>query len=118
MYQTVRRVSACALAVGFVLAAVATASADQHRIQSWGIVMSRDLSAGTLGIDDRVYRVTSQTRFRDVDGAVIAFDGFAVFDVHAGVFALSDATKVEYVARRTRAGWVLESVQLVDELPH
>jgi len=116
-YRT-RLAGACAVLVLIAGLSTGAWAADEKKFKGFGIVMARSVADGTLEIDGRSYRVSATTTFRDQDGAVITFDGFPIFDVHQGLFAVDDATKVEFVARRQSSQWVLESVALIDTLPN
>ena len=111
------------LLVGLLLAGQlgpgsAVADDDEPRFRGFGVVWSRDDAKSTLEIDGRSYRVTPSTVFHDRDGKPIEFGAFPIFDVHAGIVALEDATKADFVARRDSSGPVLESVRLTDRLPN
>lgn len=111
--------SAAILLVTFVIGSLwlASPAAAQGAEKGWGIVMSRDVSKSTLEIGDRVYRVTSQTVFKNRDGSLSTFETLEVFDVHQGLFRIDDATKVEFVSVETSRGPELQSVKVVAELP-
>jgi hypothetical protein len=108
-----------AAAVVVLLALSSAMAGAAEPMRAWGIVMERDLRASTLQVDERTYQVSATTVFKDLDGQVITFETLPVFDVHQGLFSLEDATKVEITARPARNGqWVLESVRMIDRLPH
>lgn len=119
MRSFMRSTGRLAAAVVALLALSSATAGAVEPIQAWGIVMARDLKASTLQVDERTYQVASTTVFKDLDGQLITFETLPVFDVHQGLFRLDDATKVEVIARRSRDGqWVLESVRMIDHLPH
>jgi len=111
-----KSVVAMLAALGLVLSVAATAGTVE-RERSWGIVMSRDIDARTLEIDGITYQVTTTTTFKDLEGGLIRFEDLEIFDVRKGLFNLKDATIVEFVTRKVKKIWVLDSVHRVAQLP-
>lgn len=107
-------IGAAALLLAVQGAAGASEAVELH---SFGIVMGRDLAARTLEIDGVHYRVSPRTIIKDLEGNAIGFEELEIFDVHQGLFAIQDATCVEYAARQISGQWTLEYVRRVPKLP-
>ena len=106
-----------ALGATALLVASTAPSLAAESVRDWGIVMARDLEAHTLSIDDTTYKVVPGTTFKDLEGKLIDFASLEIYDVHQGIFAIRDATLVEFVARMDGGVWYLVSVERVRELP-
>ena len=116
MIRSIRRTH-LALVCGTLLLA-GSAVASESTIGQ-GIIMQRDVTAQTLQIDGRTFRVSSSTTFTDVDGSPLEYEKFFIFNVYDGVFRLSDATRAQYQASRPnpKGPWELDSVTLIETIP-
>ncbi len=108
---------AFSLVLGLLFVVSAEASGESTLGQ--GIIMKRDLTARTLQIDGRTFKVSSSTIFTDVDGSPLEYETLFIFNVYDGVFKLSDATRAQYQATRTgpKSPWELDSVTLIETIP-
>ena len=116
MIRSIRRTH-LALALGtLLLTSFAVAS---ESIVGQGIIMQRDVTAQTLQVDGRTFKVSSSTTFTDVDGSPLEYETFFIFNVYDGVFRLSDATRAQYQASRPnpKGPWELDSVTLIETIP-
>lgn len=116
MIRSIRR-NHLALALG-TLILTSSAVAGESTIGQ-GIIMQRDVTAQTLQIDGRTFKVSSSTTFTDVDGSPLEYETFSIFNVYDGVFRLSDATRAQYQASRPnpKGPWELDSVTLIETIP-
>ena len=116
MIRSIRRTH-LALVFGALLLTCSAVASESTIGQ--GIIMQRDVTAQTLQIDGRTFRVSSSTTFTDVDGSPLEYEKFFIFNVYDGVFRLSDATRAQYQASRPnpKGPWELDSVTLIETIP-
>ena len=100
------------------LCALPSASSAGPISRGFGMVMQKNVTAGTLQIDDSTFIVASGTTFTDLEGNPTSFEAFYVFDTSRPIFPIEDATLVEFVAEFDGANWRLRSVKRIRELPN
>ncbi len=108
--------AAMGLLVAAVLAIASPAAADS-RVYGKGVVISKDLLAGTMQIDGATFVVGPGTTFEDLDGNALSFEAFDVVSAKGRIVATADTTIVEWVAESDGARLVLVSVKRVREVP-
>ncbi len=104
------------LAVAAALVFVAgTAMAGQP--SGTALVEAVDVRSGTVVLLGETYRMTASTHFVDTRGRKAELSQLRAMPAGALVVSPADVDAVRWKASETRTGWVLEELQIIDELP-